>query len=290
MKPTARDCSDDRLVLARRGALSWSAWNDLATHLATCPDCRIDWQLSADFDGSAGAVPGDERMIARAADAATARMPLGLVRVAVAAGALLAVAGVASGAIVLHARYVGGSAAAGVGVRRGAGGNGSGAAHASDAASRSVVRADEPPPSGPPRSQPGSIPEIRRSPRRLAVASSPSVDPTPVVAATEPPQLTEPERLFGQAVAARSQGRLGDAIAGFRELQRRFDDTPEAVTSLVSLGQVLLSAGAPSEALASFEAYLAHDPAGALAPEALAGRAYAFVALGRAGPPSGASP
>ena len=159
MKPTARDCSDDCLVLARRGALSWSAWNDLATHLATCPDCRIDWQLSADFDGSAGAVPGDERMIARAADAATARMPLGLVRVAVAAGALLAVAGVASGAIVLHARYVGGSAAAGVGVRRGAGGNGSGAAHASDAASRSVVRADEPPPSGPPRSQPGSIPE-----------------------------------------------------------------------------------------------------------------------------------
>jgi TolA-binding protein len=83
-------------------------------------------------------------------------------------------------------------------------------------------------------------------------------------------------------VRARQEGRFQDAIASFRTLQGQFPDTPPALVSLVSLGDLSLRTGAPSEALASFESYVRRAPSGALVPEALAGEARALKALGRA--------
>jgi hypothetical protein len=39
MRSIVPSCCDDRMVLARRGALSSAALLDFATHLATCADC-----------------------------------------------------------------------------------------------------------------------------------------------------------------------------------------------------------------------------------------------------------
>ena len=108
MKSVAQPCSDHRLVLARRGALSASEWQDFAAHLSTCADCRIAWRFFADFAGSAGAMPGDERIIARAAKAALGAPTsprVRRIRLAFATAAMLVAASVASGAVALRSRY-----------------------------------------------------------------------------------------------------------------------------------------------------------------------------------------
>ncbi len=51
MRSIAPSCSDDRMGLARRGALSSAELLDFATHLSTCADCRIAWRVSAEFKG-----------------------------------------------------------------------------------------------------------------------------------------------------------------------------------------------------------------------------------------------
>jgi TolA-binding protein len=90
MKPTSVPCMEDRVALARRGALSPAEWQEFASHLTVCVDCRVAWRLTSDFEHSAEARPGDERIIARG------------VKAAMAASAVLVAAGAASAAIVLH--------------------------------------------------------------------------------------------------------------------------------------------------------------------------------------------
>jgi TolA-binding protein len=109
------------------------------------------------------------------------------------------------------------------------------------------------------------------------MAPSPSLELQP-----PPPPISDGVgEAFSRAVAARQQGRLRNAIDAFRALQSRFPETPEALVSWVSLGDLHLRTGDAVEALAAFGAYLRSSPSGILVPEALAGKARALAVLGR---------
>jgi TolA-binding protein len=287
-------CSEDRLALARRGALSASEWRDFATHLSSCADCRIAWRLSADFEGCAGARPGDERIVARAAKtavAATARGRVPFARVAFAAAAVLLVAGLASGAMILRARN---STSISPGLEPTKKPR---AKTTSVPKNQSATKAEGnafavPTPAPIDETQTPLKPDAivpasarlhargsERSPRHLAIAATPSLD-------IQPPPDQKPRgdgvhEAFSRAVAARQQGRLHDAIDAFRALQSRFPETPEALVAWVSLGDLHLRGGDAVAALAAFETYLRNSASGTLFPEALAGKARALAALGR---------
>jgi hypothetical protein len=106
MKSFPSACRDERVALARRGTLGTAEWQDFATHLTGCADCRIAWRLAVDFDHADEARVGDERLVARAV--AAAALPVASahrrgLRVAVAAAAILLVVGGASAAIAWRA-------------------------------------------------------------------------------------------------------------------------------------------------------------------------------------------
>jgi TolA-binding protein len=114
----------------------------------------------------------------------------------------------------------------------------------------------------------GTAAESRARPR-AAPASSP---PTSELTAAE---------LFRRAGLARREGKLAQARATFLELERRFPDSEEARLARVSLGKLLLDTGDADQALRQFDEYLGAR-SGALAEEALVGRAQALGRLGRA--------
>jgi len=87
-----------------------------------------------------------------------------------------------------------------------------------------------------------------------------------------------PAALFAEASRARRQGRTGQAIALYQQLQRRFPGAAEARASDLALG-LLYSQSSPESALTHFRRYLSSG--GPLAPEALWGQAQALSALGR---------
>jgi len=272
---------------------------DLEGHLGACADCRIAWRLAHDFDGSAGARPGDERMFARAAGVALAgsRRRFLVARVAAsAAAAIVLLVGVASAALLLDVgrdrwrrdRAAAAAAAAGMTSRP----------------HRSWPRAGAAPIAAPAPAPPAL---------ELAVAPAPALAPAPAPAPAQPvavasPPAAEPRtdpppaasrsalprrhastptsvaassaHLFAQAVEARGQGHAERAIALFRELQQTYPATSEAHVTLVSLGDLLMGRSDPAAALSAFDEYLRLEPAGALVPEALNGRARALTALG----------
>jgi TolA-binding protein len=289
MKPIAQACVDDRVPRARRGALSPDEWQDFATHLAGCTDCRIAWRLAVDFDQSAAAEPLDERIIGRGVNAAMDTSPrarVGIVRFATAAAVLLAAAGVASGAMILHKRYVAtaqdpvASPSARIGKVRGPGASNATPLAASTAPTAVVENI-------PPAALP-SLPMVTKSaPAQTAPPKHPKqlASVVPVAQATSPlepsPQVENASALFARAVAERKQGRVFAAVASFRSLERRFPDSTEAVVSLVSVGDLLLGADDAAQALIAFEGYLVRAPNGTLAPEAWVGKARALESLGR---------
>ena len=230
-------CSDDRVALARRGVLSPTEWYAFATHLSECPDCRIAWRLAGDFDRSAPARPGDERIIARAAKRASglsARPRVNLVRVAVAAAVTIVAAGVASGAILLRARY------ADLAIR----------AEENARPRSSKVRVARPGHATTPAAMPTAFVSQSTAERQAGAATVAGSGPQRLVRAPEAgksttssakhmaslaapddrlspalaprPHQEDAATLFAFAVAERQQGRQQTAIAGFRSLQRQF--------------------------------------------------------------------
>jgi len=85
--------------------------------------------------------------------------------------------------------------------------------------------------------------------------------------------------LFRAAGQARGAGDFGRAMRLYAQLQQRFPGSAEAQASRVSLGKLLLASGRAAAADQQFSAYLARG--GALAAEALVGRAACLAALGR---------
>jgi TolA-binding protein len=86
--------------------------------------------------------------------------------------------------------------------------------------------------------------------------------------------------LFASANDARRGADARTAIALFRKLQRLYPDSPEARSSRVALGGLLLDDGRAGAALDQFDRAVAADD-GTLRPEALYGRARALGALHR---------
>jgi hypothetical protein len=89
--------------------------------------------------------------------------------------------------------------------------------------------------------------------------------------------------LFGAADRAHREGDFAEARRLYAELAARFSGTREERTARVLRGQMLLDdLGQAAAALRSFDLYLRDEPSGALAEEALVGRAQALRLLGRA--------
>jgi hypothetical protein len=117
-------------------------------------------------------------------------------------------------------------------------------------------------------------------------AQSPEAVPTAPPAATPPrphpaPSVVPPAaELFARGNDARNRGDDADAIRLYRELDRQFGASPEAVQSRLGLGRLLLDKeNDPAGALRQFDRYLASN--GPLREEANVGRALALGALGR---------
>jgi TolA-binding protein len=87
--------------------------------------------------------------------------------------------------------------------------------------------------------------------------------------------------LFSAANQARRQGDLTVAQARYQELHDRFPSSEQTALSYVLLGRIDLKNGSATTALQKFNKYLEVSPTGALAPEALEGRAEAYRQLGR---------
>ena len=73
MTAAETDCFEDRIVLARRGALDEASRRMLEEHLKGCADCHLFWLATQAFDKSGEAQVGDERLVERAVVAALAR-------------------------------------------------------------------------------------------------------------------------------------------------------------------------------------------------------------------------
>lgn len=100
----------------------------------------------------------------------------------------------------------------------------------------------------------------------------------------EVPEVEDPDALLRAANRARRARSFDEADRLYDELVARFPGSRAARTSRVPHGRLLLEALArPEAALACFSAYLADDPQGTLAEEALVGQAQALGRLGRTG-------
>ncbi|MEM9192180.1 MAG: tetratricopeptide repeat protein [Myxococcota bacterium] len=138
-------------------------------------------------------------------------------------------------------------------------------------------------PSPPTPQAPKRRPAATRSPEPI---EPPIEEPVPhsETPVAEEPRVPTAEALFLRARDARRAGQHGDAARAYRLLQRRYPGSSRAQLSRISLGALLLGPlGDPAGALAQYEAYLARSPRGALAEQAIVGRARALGQLGRGG-------
>jgi tetratricopeptide (TPR) repeat protein len=97
--------------------------------------------------------------------------------------------------------------------------------------------------------------------------------------ATPAPTAPNAAALFASANEARRTGRTREALRMYRELERRYPDSPEAKLSHAIVGRMLLDED-PNAALGEFDRYLGEGK-GTLSEEALVGRALSLQKLGR---------
>jgi len=268
-------CPDDRIVLARRGALDDDQWRALMSHVRACADCRSVWLAARAFDGEGRTEPEDERLVDRAAMAALATLAPSRGRP------------IFRAAVIVAASLAGAAAMASVGLR----------IHEHRQAAASGGSAVEPQAPRHPRSHAAPAAHALSEPPAPATPDpegAPSVETPPVGSAasdwgadrahlkTDRARSMPPVAalLFARATAARRSGQLDDAMAGFRRLEREYPRSREAIVSLVSLSD-LLEGARPEAALALLDRYLDLMPGGPLAPEALARKVRLLKRLGR---------
>jgi hypothetical protein len=270
-----RACTDERALRERRGQLADSERAAFDAHLAMCESCRNTLAVGREFDRSDAPAFDDGARIRRLANVAEQWAKGGRVSrpsatvtmrrrtaMLIAAGFLL-VAGVAT---------------AELGGPRGL---------ASIVFPRFRRTAEtSPPPSPGPVAEPRAVVAVSPPPvappdddvARPAVAPSPASSPRRSTAGSS--NADTAAALFVSANDARRGGDARAAITLFRKLQRLYPDSPEARSSRVALGGLLLDDGRAGAALDQFDRAAAADD-GTLRPEALYGRARALGALHR---------
>jgi len=138
--------------------------------------------------------------------------------------------------------------------------------------------------------RPVSLPLLLPQPSGETLVSTPA-QAEPIMVADPAPASSDPvvqraaraqpsaATLFAQALALRAEGKVDAAIAAHLRLQRLYPMARETHLSFALAGRLLLERGAPEQALAQFNQYLAQS--GDVAEEALVGRATALGHLGR---------
>jgi len=125
--------------------------------------------------------------------------------------------------------------------------------------------------------------------KRAAAEDVAQAEPSPIADSAAWPGEPTPQRtakgqpsaaaLFAQAVSLRKEGKVDASIAAHLRLQRLYPAARETRLSFALVGRLLLAKGAPEQALAQFNLYLARP--GDVEEEALVGRATALAKLGR---------
>jgi TolA-binding protein len=279
------DCRNELAMRSRRQMLSGAEQLLLDAHLAVCDTCRFDREVGADFDEVSGLHPGyemrDERLAAAVLKKVNARAGWRVARPSLWLRSAI-VFGVVGATMVawagVRARLRAGAtptASTPAAMAAGACAEGTSCGDAPGfptAASEPLVW------STPAASELGesAVPEARSEPgRRARVHHAPRVD------TGGPAMDTSAALLFERATEQRQRKHAAEAIEVYAELQRKYPFSEEARVSRVSLGRLLLEHGMPADANTQFDAYLKAAPGGALAPEALFGKARALEALGR---------
>jgi TolA-binding protein len=265
---------DDLIVLARRGELSPAEARRLDVYLAASDDARLIHDIGSDYDGMHTDRSGDVALLDRVGRRVIERHSRGSGR---APSRFRAAALVALGALLASAT----------------------------AAALGAYYLRPPPRIGAPTIQRGldeqKAPAIASAhaaelPPAPAVSASSRVAPAGVLdrdrdetsmrpsapATSARPELGDARALFSRANAERRAGNVADALVTYAELRQRYPASPEALLSRVLCGRLLLARGDAENAAAEFAAYLAQSPSGALAEEALHGKAQALRSLGRA--------
>lgn len=276
---------EELLDRAESGALSREERVRFEGHLASCSACRFEHALVADCKRGAATQPGDhvvvERIrasVTRALEERTHPAVRGVrdrlrTRALLACAALVFLATVGAATVILRERRlmaeerVRASAAAET------------ARHARPHSATAVVPGEPVPEAasvtGAPEPAAANDVEMRRAAPRASTA---------VVAAerVKAPESTGAE-LFARANQLRRADDVNEAVGVYRELQRSFPGSSEALVSRVALGRLLLDRlGNAAGALGQFDSYLASSRGGSLGEEALVGRALALGRLGRA--------
>ncbi len=126
---------------------------------------------------------------------------------------------------------------------------------------------------------------ISRAEPSAVLRSVPSQEPTTSVLSAEPPMPrpapSSAAELLSAAGRARRSGQPARALELLQTLRARYPNSSEASAGEITQGKLELERGSVAAALDHFDGYLRRSPGGALAPEALWGRAQALGQLGR---------
>lgn len=279
---------DDLLDREARALLTHEEQARLDAHLAVCPVCRFEREVRADFRAEFAALADPRSDEAPAPRAATAlartsglRRRRARARVLGALAVTLLVAGGAAAElggtrIVSYIAKLGGVSRPNATVPSAAP-----AARRPRALQRPRSEAVQPAPSlasspEPTSSAPSAeaTPAPSSAPATRERARSELADQGPVL----PPATAS--TLFDEARLAREHGDYVGAVELYQRLLSLFPSSPQALTTQAVLGRLLLDRGAPAQALAHFDAYLASG-ATTLSEEAALGRALSLGRLGR---------
>jgi TolA-binding protein len=249
-------------------------------HLSSCSECRMLARLGADLDPLGDLRPGDEAVVAAAAEAAISRLGRvdrtvkrratpGLLALVLWIGASAAAVAAGSQLVRLRDRIDGHRS------RRG------------DVAPVPIRPLAQPRPIAVAEAvrslRPVSVAIVApQEPRALSVTrTAGSIERRGFAEAPAPLPVPTARQLLAAGTAARASGDRTGAVGFFRQLQDLHPGTAEARVALVSSGQLLLDAGDFAGAAAAFNAYRRQAPAGALVEEALDGLARSFAGLQR---------
>jgi TolA-binding protein len=271
---------EEMLDAARRGTLGVAATDDLRAHLARCAACRVSLTLADDLRAEAAVTNADGTLLASMVRGALADEPhvaydMRAHRARASSGRRVAVA--------IALLLLGGSGGAAVYSMGGA----------------AFVRRFVPEilqlprrqhaPVAAPRAISASLPAVAApAPAPVEEPVAPVAPPAPasvpptrsVRARVETPALPADD-LFADANRARRAGDYPRALRRYAELRRAYPGSRQEMTARVVVGDLQLEEGPSRDALASFDSYLAANPAGTLAEEARVGRAVALGRLGR---------